>query len=137
MVLTKGFLALLMSCMVCSAVAAVHSGYKLGVVKKIERGNPPYASTPLEDKRFFDCDDFKISDKDIKFVLKRAKQVSKRYYADEITSIGCHADIFVTFKNGDRVFFGIEPIGRIFAHVENGPKAGKRYYYYCQRCLRR
>lgn len=125
--------ALLTAFVACQADAA-QSVYKVGAIEKIERTEPPYGSTPLEDKRQFNCDDFKLSDREIQFALKHAKPVSEKYFSDELLSVGCYGSAFVTFKNGDLVFFSIEPTGRIFAHVENGKLAGKRYYYDCQRC---
>lgn len=125
--------ALAIACCACAANAAT-SSYRIGSIKSVERADPPYESSPLEDKRVFDCNDFRISDDEVRFALRHARAVSENYFYEELVSIGCYASVFVNFRNGDRVFFTITPTGRVFAHIESGRLKGKRYYYRCQRC---
>ncbi len=110
------------------------ASYKIGAIKKIEWDDPPYATSPLEDKRYFDCDTFKLSDSDIRFALRHAKPVSKRYFTEELISVGCRANMYVTFKNNDRLFIDIESTGRISARLENKAGVMRHFYYVCQPC---
>jgi hypothetical protein len=116
------------------AVAGHLLRYPIGQVTKVEVTEPS-GRTPLEDKRYFDCDAFSYTEKDLRFALRYGKQVSEKYFNQQTTSIGCYGGGFVIFKNGDRVNVLLER-ERFSFTPENGKHKGKTFYFTCIACVR-
>jgi hypothetical protein len=134
MVKTIGVLLALASA-VASATAAPRA-YVFRAVASIEIVEPG-GRTSLEDKAYLDCDDFKVTDSDVKFALRGSRAVSPREWSDRIASVGCYVGVRVTFDNGERAYVAIEPTGRVLATPEPARYGGRSYYFRCRACVSR
>jgi len=127
-------LVLAMCCLFQQAFAAPGS-YRFGKVMTIHIDGPA-ESTPKEDKRFFDCRDFHVTERDVAYAIRHARPVTERYFLDELVGVGCFVGATVSFANGDRVDVLLEPSGRISARPQDGRDAGRHSYYECRACAR-
>jgi len=131
-------LLLLFAAIVTAATAALAAprGYAFRPVVSVEVVEPG-GHTPLEDKNYLDCRDFKVSDADVRYALRHARPVSARHWSDGIASVGCYVGVRVTYDNGERSYVAIEPTGRVLASPEPPRYAGRSYYYECKVCASR
>jgi hypothetical protein len=114
------------------ATASWAKHYKFGEVSTIDKVE--YERSNVEDKKIFNCDRFRLKDSEIKFALKTARPVSERVFYEELYSIGCSANVELTFRNGDKARINIAATGRILANIETKEKAQQSFYYHCRRC---
>jgi hypothetical protein len=123
------FLAIFSFCNVADALPR----YSFGKIKAIEIVEAS-ASSPWEDKKFLDCDKVVITEGDVRFAIKHARAVSKRFFEEELVSFGCHGYARATVANGEVVGVHLQPTGRVMFIPENGRFKGKTFYYSCARC---
>jgi hypothetical protein len=119
--------------LVATAQAGDLKSYRLGPGKSL-KVEPKVVRTPLEDKVLFNCDNYLFTDKDVRFALKYARQVSPNYYRDETVSIGCYGGAEVVFWNGDVASLTLDPQGRISATLMKKDRPDEYLYYICKRC---
>ncbi len=126
-------LAAFLFTLIGSVQAASFIRYPFGQIREIEI---VYASerTPMEDKKQFNCDYFSIDQSDVRYAIAHARPVSRRYYNEELVSMGCYGYARVTFKNGDIVGLQLEVGGRVYVSPDNGRYSNLTFLYGCTKC---
>ena len=117
-----------------SAAAAKFMRYLPGAMTKVVI-DVPIDRTPIEDKRFFNCDQFLFTEKDVHFAMRHRKQVSERYFDHQTVSIGCYGGATMTFRNGATADMLIE-LERFSVSPKSGKYKGKTFYFTCMACAR-
>jgi hypothetical protein len=131
--IVAALLALVFLSASASASAQALSRYAFGKIKAIEVVEASGIS-PQEDKSFLDCTKVLVNESDVRFAIKHARAVSKRFFEEELVSFGCHGYAKVTLTNGDVVGVHLQPSGRVMYIPEKGRFKGKTFYYGCERC---
>lgn len=116
-----------------SVQAASFIRYPFGQIREIEIVSAS-ERTPMENKSQFNCDYFSIDESDVRYAIAHARPVSRRYYNEELVSMGCYGYARVTFKNGDVVGIELEVGGRVYVSPDNGRYSNLTFLYGCAKC---